>query len=285
MSGRLYRTSAAVAHGVQPALLRCWRRLMIATAIDDTMASALRSCLVIAPHPDDETIGCGATIARKRANGTPVTVVIVADGRYAQSGSTRISPSRLAALRAAEAEEACARLGVDRRDVIQLGYEDTFVAAREVELEHTLVALLECCRPAEVLVVSDLDHHPDHRSVSRAAAAALRRCPLRPLVRDYAVWSWIDGPWLDQRARSAAGRASHLLRQPASALRRGRTTIVRSAGYVEAKRAALAAHATQTTRYTDEPAWAVMDDALLGTFPSDVELFLPHPADREARRC
>jgi len=49
-------------------------------ARDDTATSAARSALVLAPHPDDETLGCGATILRKRAAGTPVHVLIVTDG-------------------------------------------------------------------------------------------------------------------------------------------------------------------------------------------------------------
>jgi hypothetical protein len=46
-------------------------------------------------------------------------------------------------------------------------------------------------------------------------------------------------------------------------------------GFLTAKRTALAAHASQTTRYTDEAEWAVMDERLLGLFLGDVEIFLP----------
>ena len=36
--------------------------------------------LVVAPHPDDEVIGCGGIIAKKVANGDRVTVAIMTEG-------------------------------------------------------------------------------------------------------------------------------------------------------------------------------------------------------------
>ena len=38
------------------------------------------SVLVVAAHPDDEVLGCGATMARHRAEGARVTVLLMADG-------------------------------------------------------------------------------------------------------------------------------------------------------------------------------------------------------------
>jgi LmbE family N-acetylglucosaminyl deacetylase len=285
-SSSVYRTLARGAHAVQPRALAAWRRLTVVTARDDTQASARRSCLVVAPHPDDETLGCGAAIARKRAVGTPVTVVIAADGRYAQARSEQITAPQLASIRTEEAIAACAALGVDGDEVVQLGYEDTRVAVREADLADDLYEVMAKCQPAEVLVISRLDHHPDHRAVNRAAHTALARWDAHPVVREFPVWSWIDGPWLDQRERSPLGRAGHLFGQPLQSLLGGRATTVATEGFLTAKRAALAAHASQTSAYTDEPAWAVMDESMLSPFLGEVEVFLPAPRRTEGSpRC
>src|SRR4051794_15264243 len=104
-------------------ILSTYRNVAAMTATDLTDATSTRSCLVVAPHPDDETFGCGATILRKRAHGTPVRVVIVTDGRHSTKSAV-ISPEALAALRRREALDACSRLGLDSTDVIFLDYED-----------------------------------------------------------------------------------------------------------------------------------------------------------------
>ena len=288
-----YDVAARGAHAAQPRLLEAWRRLLIARAHDDTARSAGRSCVVVAPHPDDETLGCGATIARKRAAGTDVTVVVVADGRYAQRQSSIVTPADLAEIRATELLAACRALGVADADIVQLRHEDTFVDRVVDDVASTLHELIARKRPREILVCSGLDHHPDHRAVNRAVHRAVRaatsdvtgvRPP--PQVREYPVWSWIDGPWLDQRQRTPLGRAMHLVGDPLTSLRRGRPDVVATGEFLPAKRAALAAHASQTTRLTDEPDWAVMDGGMLDLFLGDVEVFLTgSPIDRRTQRC
>ena len=86
-------------------------------------AATGRSCLVVAPHPDDETIGCGATIARKRAAGTDTWVLVVTDGRHSHR-SAQVRPLQLAALREEESRRACELLGVDPDQVRFGGFEE-----------------------------------------------------------------------------------------------------------------------------------------------------------------
>src|SRR5436309_3449421 len=105
---------------LRPRLGVIHRRVLTARARDITESTTHRSTLVIAPHPDDETLGCGATIARKTAAGTSVHVVVVADGSRGHATDDLADHSGLAARREAECRAALARLGVGADDVVFL---------------------------------------------------------------------------------------------------------------------------------------------------------------------
>ena len=88
--------------------------------------------LVIAPHPDDETVGVGGAVAMARQRGWAVTVVFVTsgDGFWAavrKSGGPMPTPAQMqeyGRLRSAEARKATAELGVPAADVVFLGFPD-----------------------------------------------------------------------------------------------------------------------------------------------------------------
>jgi LmbE family N-acetylglucosaminyl deacetylase len=58
---------------------RSFFAFLLSRAEDFTSQTATRSCLVLAPHPEDETLDCGATVLRKLAAGATVHVVTAAD--------------------------------------------------------------------------------------------------------------------------------------------------------------------------------------------------------------
>jgi hypothetical protein len=58
-----------------------WRRLSVRRSRDGEHLLDGRRLLVVSPHPDDETFGCGAAIARAATTGAGVTVVVATDGR------------------------------------------------------------------------------------------------------------------------------------------------------------------------------------------------------------
>jgi N-acetyl-1-D-myo-inositol-2-amino-2-deoxy-alpha-D-glucopyranoside deacetylase len=102
-----------------------------------SVADLGRRVLVIAPHPDDETLVTGAVIHHLLASGATVRLVIVSAGD-SYSGAARLlttGPLDAAAYRLlgdtrhAEGLRAIARLGLDASDVTFLGYPDTHIAA------------------------------------------------------------------------------------------------------------------------------------------------------------
>ncbi|MFD7713731.1 PIG-L deacetylase family protein, partial [Streptomyces sp. NPDC059786] len=139
--------------------------------------------VVVAAHPDDEVLGVGGTLARLAAAGLAVTVVSVTDGEGSHPGSTRLSPGRLAELRARELRDALDELGADGAEIVRLRLPDTRVADHEGRLAAVLVDLL----PGAALCLAPWtgDVHGDHEAAGRAATAAARAaavsCRLYPV--------------------------------------------------------------------------------------------------------
>jgi LmbE family N-acetylglucosaminyl deacetylase len=89
---------------------------------DVTAASAGRSCVVLAPHPDDETLGCGATVMRKIDGGAGVQVIVISDGATWPPWRT---PEENIAVRDAELRASCRILGLADEAVTHLSFPET----------------------------------------------------------------------------------------------------------------------------------------------------------------
>lgn len=230
------------------AALRALRRV----GTDVTEVTARRACLVVAPHPDDETLGAGATIMRKVDAGTPVHVVVATDGSKSPVGD----PAEVAALRSAELRAACSVLGLSEADVTRLGFVDAELAGKEEALAAAIAEVVAAWRPTEVLVTGENDPHEDHAVVGAATRRALAGTGVRLLA--YPLWQY--------------DRPLRLLRQ----LRRGlRPELVRTDGYRERKRRAIAAYPSQMAAGNDDPEG--LRPNFLPNFDTSYEMFFPVP--------
>ncbi|MAE29609.1 MAG: PIG-L family deacetylase [Planctomycetota bacterium] len=126
-------------------------------------ASLPRRVLCLAPHPDDEVLGCGGALALHAGRGDQLRVVVLTDGSPA-------GDPELAAAREAESRAAGKQLGID--DYTFLGYRDGRLGAAW-DLVERLAGLLDEYDPELVYGPSPFEHHADHRSASRALLAAL----------------------------------------------------------------------------------------------------------------
>jgi LmbE family N-acetylglucosaminyl deacetylase len=273
----------AGARPAKRALVTGWRFALLARSHDVTEASSRARCLVLAPHPDDETIGCGATIARKRARGTDVRVVVATDGRFSHN-STVLTPDELAQIRSTEFRAACALLGVAQDEIRELGLREGALGVGRADLVRTLRVELDAFRPDEVLVTSPWDWHEDHRELFAAAVAALSGHPDGPRLLAYPVWAWVDGPWSNRPGRSALRAAWEFVTDPVRTAARAQPERVTADGFLEVKRQALAEYRSQTTNLTGEGSWAVMDPAFLDHFLGPAEVFLPILGGRRSGR-
>ncbi len=144
--------------------------------------------LVLAPHPDDETLGAGALIATLRSLGIPVSVVAATDGENCYD----TSPEEREAMRRTREDEQLAaldRLGVAAENVHRLRLKDSGLHLQEAKLTASLMQLAE---PGTHLIAPwSGDFHPDHESCARAAAMVAEAKGL-PLT-SYFFWTWHRG--------------------------------------------------------------------------------------------
>jgi LmbE family N-acetylglucosaminyl deacetylase len=167
--------------------------------------------LLVAPHPDDETLGFGATAATLRPRGVDVHVVSVSDGGGAYPDLSPLERTWLERTRRPELLRATRCLGV--KSPVRLGLPDGKLCDHEIGLADTLSALLSQLRPAARCAATWRgDGHPDHEAVGRAAAVAAARAGAKLL--EYPVWMWhwarpddTAVPW-HRMARVASDRAA-----------------------------------------------------------------------------
>jgi LmbE family N-acetylglucosaminyl deacetylase len=145
------------------------------------------SVLVVAPHPDDESIGCGGAVCLHRRRGERVRVVFLTSGERGIEGT----PSeQVRAIREAEAAAAGAVLGVDGLEFLRL--PDLGVAESIGPGARRLARVLAEAPPGLIYLPHPEDGHPDHAAALPLVRAALAEAfpggPL-PELRGYEVWS------------------------------------------------------------------------------------------------
>ena len=139
--------------------------------------------VVLAPHMDDEVIGCGGTIARHVTAGSDVTVIFLTDGRR---GGLHPDPDKIVDVRKAEAQCAARVLGI--RAVNFLDAEDSRLRS-DTRVAGRLREILERIRPELVYLPFFLERHPDHRAASVVLLEATRGSRLSFECRGYEVWT------------------------------------------------------------------------------------------------
>jgi LmbE family N-acetylglucosaminyl deacetylase len=144
--------------------------------------------IVIAAHPDDETLGAGGLIAECSLQGIPVQVVVVTDGAASHPTSPDLTGTALAARREREAREAIEILAPGSA-VAFLGFADGAVRENSEPIYDALAALLENAPGTTVLVAPWRgDGHRDHRVVGEVAASLAAAAGVRLL--EYPIWMW-----------------------------------------------------------------------------------------------
>lgn len=148
--------------------------------------------VVVAPHPDDEILACGALLHTHVAQGGACLVVAVTDGEASHAGTSGHDAQALARQRQQESAEGLQRLGVASHAVHRLGLPDGGLQHCAEELQAQLAAVI---RPSDVVLTTwRLDGHPDHEACGRACAAACQANGATLLEAPVWMWHWAE-PW------------------------------------------------------------------------------------------
>lgn len=150
---------------------------------------SLHDALVVAPHPDDETFGCGGTVAIITASGTPVDVVYLTRGENGYDmlrSATDEENEALAGTRQREARSACEVLGV-RKVTFLSGIDGRVLECPQ--LDHELAKIIAVGQYQRVFCPWPHDGHRDHQAAYQVVERAIQATRVRPTLWLYEIWS------------------------------------------------------------------------------------------------
>ncbi len=152
--------------------------------------------LVISPHPDDDVIGMGGTIARMVSQGTRVSVLYVAPGARA-TRTFEISDGGMAELRESEAAKAAGLLGVSAFRFLRLEYPGEAEARPQWDraVRNAIAHTIDAVAPREIYAPHPEESHRTHAAAAMAVLSVLRE-KARPglTAYGYEIWTPIQKP-------------------------------------------------------------------------------------------
>ncbi len=207
--------------------------------------------VLVAPHPDDELLATGATLAAASDAGTGVTVVAATDGEWSHPYLNAAGRAGLADRRTVESAAAYEAAGI-RAERVRLSLPDGGLAGRLDELVERLTPLL--VGAATCVAPRDGDGHPDHDACAVAARRAGAAAGV-PVV-GVPIWSW---NWDDPASPAMPLDGAFAHRFDAATLAR--------------KQAGIACYASQVL--SEDGNRPVLPASFLAHFARPVEVFLP----------
>jgi LmbE family N-acetylglucosaminyl deacetylase len=235
---------------------RAWRQLPVGD-LNDVIGTG--TCLIVAPHPDDESLGCGGLIAACIGAGRPPLVAVLTDGAGSHPNSRTFPPDRLRAVRAQEVQAAVGHLGLTSDRVVFLNQPDTVAPHCGSGFDDAAATLTALVRREQgcsaILAPWRHDPHSDHEAASLLANTVASSACIRHVA--YPVWGWtrpLDTP------------------VPTTVVQGFRLDI---SAFLPAKRAAIQAHRSQYgDLITDDPTGFKLPSQLLKVFDTSFETFL-----------
>ncbi|MDQ0193752.1 LmbE family N-acetylglucosaminyl deacetylase [Paenibacillus wynnii] len=142
--------------------------------------------LVLAPHPDDEVLGCGGLLRKYSLAGNEIHIVYMTDGSEGRTfGQAREEISKT---RKAEAKAGLEALGLGNSSSTWLDFPDGQLSVTEDSV-HSVEREIMSFQPELILCTFIHDQHMDHCATTLILAEVLRRNPIQAEILAYEVWS------------------------------------------------------------------------------------------------
>jgi LmbE family N-acetylglucosaminyl deacetylase len=155
-------------------------------------AQKLHNIVVFAPHPDDETLACGGTIALNTQKGNTVNIIFMTDGRYSHKHTLGIdsfpTPEDVMRIRREEAVKVADVLGVEKDHLYFLEYEDGKLADHLDEAQAKVEQILLKLKPDSIYSPARVDRHRDHKATNKVVRQSIQLLSPRPDWYQYVIW-------------------------------------------------------------------------------------------------
>ncbi|MDJ0677134.1 MAG: PIG-L deacetylase family protein [Calothrix sp. MO_167.B42] len=254
---------------LKSSLRRLYRSLVNFRHIELDSKQLEGSAIIFAPHQDDETLGCGGTIIRKKQAGADLKIVFMTDG---SSSHSLIDSQELKAIRREEALAAAKKLGVEPWDVIFLEVKDGKLSNNIMPTIQRVSNIIIDFLPQEIFIPYGEDGPPDHNVTNHIVIAALKKCEFSATIYEYPIWFWNHWPWTQGTSKEKnllSFFKSNLI--PELNLQKEFRTSVYIGDVLERKQAALNEHKSQFSELIPHPHWWTLQRVSQGEF---LECFL-----------
>ncbi len=152
-----------------------------------------QNIIVLAPHPDDETFGCGEMIARAVADGRNVHIVVMSDGSQSHRGcGCNIPPDVLIAEREKNFEEAMSELKIPKERTILMRLPDGSLTEALKNNEAKIARIRQMIIPdrTDIFVPHPLEGMADHIAITELGQQLAREMHCRLFY--FCVWSYFQ---------------------------------------------------------------------------------------------
>ncbi|MGD1713938.1 PIG-L deacetylase family protein [Dapis sp. BLCC M172] len=230
-----------------------------------------KSALIFSPHFDDETLGCGGLIIKKKQVGADVKLVFMTDG--SKSHNHLMSGKKLQEIRKQESFTVAELLGLIQDDITLLDFPETQLNENYDSAVQEVTKIINKYQPEEIFIPhfrEPLLWSADHLTTTKIVKAALKLYQKDAIVYEYPVWFWFHWPWVSLPIKTKQNRKTIL-----------KNTLIYWFGLrvlgncncslyigdiLTKKRAALEQYKSQMTRLINNPKWATLQDISNGEF-------------------